>query len=58
MRCCKLGDRLNINNEEDLKYFIRRTENSGWIDCSSMETDGEFEFIIALAKEQLKRISE
>lgn len=53
-----MGDKLNINNEEDLKYFIRRTEDSRWIDCSSMDTDGELEFIIALAEEQLKRISE
>ena len=46
-------------NKKEIENWIKNTENVGYIDCSSaFDFDGEYTFILNMAKELLKKLGE
>ena len=50
-----------IMNKKEIENWIKNTEKKGYIDCSEIFEifeDGEYTFILNMAKELLKRLGE
>lgn len=49
----------NNMHKEDIKEWLATTKKSGYIDCDNkFIDDGEFNFIVSMAEELLKRMEE